>query len=176
MSHSQLQALSLAWSILRWSLRFFVLYYPVVGALCVIAAVGRTIQVARRDALPKLGYGMLELVVEGARVLALFAIVYFSPLNGTLLDRFVSNVSTSVVALVYATIMMLIVAGLTNLGIAHLSKRTHVLNVVRRAGTAAADEQSLQLAASLFLKNVTVIPFTLVWLIGVVTVIGREVS
>ncbi len=66
-----------------------------------------------------------------------------------------------------------VVGLIANLIIFGIASNSRVLAAVRRAGLAAPDEKARKLALVLFVKNITIIPFSAVWLWGLVLLLAR---
>ncbi len=171
-----------------WSLGFFGRHALVVLGLALIAAIGRVLQIGRAKRLPKPGYIALEIGVEVVRlamVLAIFgdgdplaaakgARAWLSaPGRSSLLARLAGGLGLHWPQVLIAALVFVLVAVVANMIIFALARSTRVLALAGGLGVEAPDQKSLRLAVMLFIKNLTIIPFTVIWVWGLLAFLIR---
>jgi hypothetical protein len=173
--------------LLRWSFGLFLTASPWILGLGLLAAIGRAIQVGPGRAWPRPGYVAFEVLVECLRLL-IFAVVIGlgDPAQGVRrIAAFISGGSASEALgrlgqglgqrwpeALAALVLFALVAVVANLA----TFATAGLPSVRRLAAAAlqdADQARGKLAAVLFIKNLTIIPFTIIWLWALLLYLNR---
>lgn len=163
------------------SLQFYVIHAAPIVGLAAFASVGRAIQLGWETSIPPALSLGLEVVVQGARI-AIFLVVlghgsletgiervrqvFDTPEDKresqfdsiwTAARRHWIDVTASVV--VFAAFALVV-----NVAIAQVAANQSVLAFVSSLGVGIGDE-ALKTALAFFLKNVTIIPLTIVWMV-----------
>jgi hypothetical protein len=172
--------------LLGWSFALFLRAAPWILALGLLAAVGRSIQVGPGRAWRKPAYVAFEILVESVRLLILVVVIGLGdPVAGARkIAAFFSGAAFEAFGRMgyglrqrwpeaLAALVLFAFAGVAaNL----LTFTTAGLPPVRRVAAAAlpgVDRSRAKLATVLFIKNLTIIPFTMVWLWGLVLLLDR---
>ena len=170
--NSLLQAL---FGVLTQSIRFYARYaIPIIGP-GLLSSVGRAIQLGWSEYLSGMEYLLLELMVEAARVAIFLAVVgegsftagvtaIKSVWNTAGYVSIWNNLKARWVAVIWSIAAFIIFACLVNLVINLIAHNDTVISAVRNLGFPPTKDESLRFAVLFFLKNITIIPFTLVWM------------
>jgi hypothetical protein len=165
----------LVWSV--YSARFFKQHFPVVFGLGLAAALGRSLQLGALGAVTVGQNLVLELVVESARVLLFIYALGWSNvrvgvahlvrfvtdwrnfrLNGR---RVVQKLRTQWITVILNTVSFLAIAFVINFCIDYIAYQTCLYVSLKTRGVLA--EGTSEWALILFFKNLSVIPFTLIF-------------
>ncbi len=159
--------------------RLFVQIAPVLLGLGLAGAVGRVLQVGRLRRASGPLRAALEIAVEGSRVVMVLAIVGAGdPIAGAralgallqpgatsaALARLQAGWAARWQELLTAFALFALVAVGANLAIFALARAAPLRVAFVRLGGLDPDDGGLPLAIVLFVKNLTIIPFTMVWL------------
>lgn len=153
--------LRLAWQVPAWAWRFSLRHFPVIAGLSLVASVQRLVVVGRD--LPGGWAQASELLVAAARV-ALVVVIWRLATRGERLSWAAAGAFAS------AHWRSLVVQGLL-LSAAFLAFDVGAERVV--GGLLPEAARQAYLAVLLFVKNPTVIAFTLVWWVGLVRQVSR---
>lgn len=165
-------------NLLGWTFTFWLKHLGIITFLMLFAAVGRSIQMRAMGEVSSTAYFWLEVMVEVARLLALFAIVGHGHIVRGFLKIGVifrlrrdewSEIGRSVratlrfqwPALVGYLVFFSLIALLINKGNSLIADNTTVLTVLKRSGLLHPAATGMPLF--FFLKNLTIIPLTLVF-------------
>jgi hypothetical protein len=174
--------------LLSGSVRLFASAAPWILGLGLIAAAGRAIQVGPGRNWPKPAYVAFEIAVELVRLtIILVAIGGGDPLEGAhriasffsgpdhseALGRLARGWGQRWAQALAALVLFAIAAGLANVATFAIAGLAPVRGLAARAGIAGADDKASKLAVVLFLKNLTIIPFTMIWLWGLLLFLAR---
>ena len=173
--------------LLGWSLRLFLTAAPWILGLGLLAAAGRAIQVGPGRAWPKPAYVAFEIVVEALRLLIFVVVIGLGhPAAGvhSIAAFFHDDAASHAFARIGQglarrwpeALAALALFALVSVGANLLTFAAANLPLVRRAAAAAlpdADQSRLKLATVLFNKNLTIIPFTMIWLWGLLLLLNR---
>lgn len=172
-------------ALLRWSFGLFLGAAPWILGLGLLAAIGRAIQVGPARAWPRPAYVAFEIIVEALRLL-IFAVVIGlgDPVAGVRkITAFFAGAPLQALARVGhglrqhwpETLAALLLFSLVAVGANLAAFGAAALPPVRRIATAlpGADQDRSKLATVLFIKNLTIIPFTMVWLWGLLLFLNR---
>ena len=163
--------------VLVWSVKFYAKYAASIIGLGLLSSVGRAMQLGWSEYLSGMQHLLLEIVVEAAR-LAIFLVVVGegSFTAGVMRIKSVCNMTNHVsiwnnlkgrwVAVIWSIAAFIIFACLVNVVIDRIANNDAVFSTVRNLGFPPTKDASLRFAIIFFLKNITIIPFTLVWLFG----------
>ncbi|WP_420148434.1 hypothetical protein [Spirosoma sp.] len=167
-------------NVLDWTVstvRFFKSHLPVILGLGLVAAFGRAVQLNALGPISPISHTLLEIVIEGARIF-----LFFYTLGLTKAKNGVIRLSRLVVskegrmqnwrvairklrdrwpALLANMVAFLIIALLINLFINHIAYETCLLIALKARQIISA--QSSEWVLILFFKNLSVIPFTLIF-------------
>jgi hypothetical protein len=173
-----------AFSVLTWSLYFYFSHALVILGLALFAAAGRAVQIGWSARISSSTHLLLEVLVEGARLLICLAIVgdgspaagirrirrLFAKLKvnqGAASDALWGKLKARWMDLVLIVVVFSAFAYLVNFTIGSIAQSEAVLERLR--GVALLNELSDESLGYVFvfvLKNLTIIPFTLVWWYG----------
>lgn len=174
--------------LLSWSLAFCVRHGAVIFGLALLAAVGRALQVGRGGRWPKPVYGLAEIAVEAVRLVMVLAIVGFGDpfagaravgglfsgaAFGAAIGRLLGGLKAHGLAALLDLAAFAVLAVLVNLAVFAIARWAPMLAAARRLSSGNADDKSLRLAVVLLLKNLTIIPFTAVWLWGMLLMLSH---
>jgi hypothetical protein len=161
--------------ILIWSIRFSLAHLPVIGGLSLLAAVGRAVQMGLVGPIsPQLAW-LLELLVEGSRIAVLLYVISRGSLRrGAHVEQ---QTATAVPArhrgreLGLGLLLFSAVALVVNAGAGYVSHHPSVLATLRGAGLGLRGE-ALGEAVRFFIKNLTIIPFTIIFMVRLFSVLA----
>ncbi|MFN8441327.1 MAG: hypothetical protein U0175_11180 [Caldilineaceae bacterium] len=159
-----------AFSVLRNSLAFYFIHGFAVLGLTLFAALGRAIQLGWPERIPPILNGALEIMVEAARLLIVVYVIWqsFSVMNdeqGQLFAFLWQNLASRWMLLLWSILVFAVFALLVNGGIRWIAQYGSNQNVLQGLPLLSSlDKDRLSLVIVFFLKNLTIIPFTLVWL------------
>ena len=163
--------------VLAQSVRFYARYAVNIIGLGLLSSTGRAIQLGWSEYISGTQHLLLELMVEAARV-AIFLVVVgegsftagvTAIKNVRKMSGYVSiwnNLKGRWVAVIWSIAAFIIFASLVNAVISLIAHNDTVLSTVQNLGFPPTKDESLKSAIIFFLKNITIIPFTLVWLRG----------
>jgi hypothetical protein len=172
-------------SVFLSTLAFFFTVAPRLLALSLIASVGRLLQVGWEASLPPAGSAFLELLVGGARV-AVFLLAVGNGKVGKGIEalrtifRIPKDERDAAVLLMWRNAkghwtailrditLFGIAAVVINVGIGVIAEGRTASSLLIGLGISNADGETMQNAATLFMKNLTVIPLTIVFLCGMI--------
>lgn len=164
--------LPLAWSMLSWALVFFARYYVLIGGLSLIAGVGRLLQIVKHGELHPMAFMGLEVLVLGIRLLMLLAIARIAKVDRETVREFFARGASRWMVPVAGIVLFILFAMVFNrlvfLLVNWLIGNEDVVQAMARLSPRALNMVILRTALSLFIKNLTIIPFMLVWMTGVV--------
>lgn len=169
-------------SLFAWSVRFFLVHLPVIGGLSLIAAAGRAIQMGALGPLAPGTRLLLEIPVEGSRIAVLLYVLGHGSLTGGCRDVLgmfrrpgpqaerepaagVPSVPPRAGKLGLSLLLFALLAVAANLGATYVSRDPAVIATLRGAGLGLQGE-TLGEAVRFFVKNLTIIPFTIVFMVG----------
>jgi hypothetical protein len=169
-------------TILTRSLRFCFANAVAIIGLGLLSAIGRAIQVGWDESISLSLYLLLEVIVEGSRIGILLVTIGGGSLGaGITTIRRISKMSEQEretnaepmmttfknnwldVALSFV-IFVIFVYLIPNIVISRIADTESVLRVVQNLGLQGLDDESLQTVIVFVLKNITIIPFTIVWM------------
>ena len=159
-----------AFAVLGTSLAFYINHSVAILGLTLFAAVGRAIQLGWPDRIPALLNGTLEIVVEGARFLIVVYVIWqsFATMRagqGQFFALFWQNLTSRWLVLLLSILVFSIFALLVNGGIRWIAQYNPIQNALHGLPLLSSlNKERLSLVIVFFLKNLTIIPFTLVWL------------
>jgi hypothetical protein len=173
--------------LLRWSFDLFLAAAPWILGLGLLAAVGRAIQVGPARAWPKPAFIAFEIAVESLRLLIFVVVIGLGdPAAG--IHRIAAFFSGDTASHAFTRIgqglgrrwpealAALGLFALVGVGANVLTFALAGAAPVRRVAAAAlpgAEQSRTKLATVLFIKNLTIIPFTMVWLWGLLLFLNR---
>src|SRR5262245_22548025 len=163
--------------VLAQSLSFYVRFAFTITGLALLSSTGRAVQLGWSEYISGAQHLLLELMVEGARAAIFLVVVGEGSLtdgitaikNAWKMTGFISiwnNLKYRWGAVLWSIAAFIVFASLINLVISLIAHNDIVLSAVRNFGFPPAKDDSLKVALIFFLKNITIIPFTLVWLRG----------
>lgn len=178
-------------SAFTYTFSFFLRHAPVILSVSLIVAISRVIQVGWEDYLPVVVFVILEIVVLAARVaIALIAIGEGALGPGLKKVRTIVRLSEAEKSAAFArmgqtikeqwraVLRDILLFGLTaiaiNYVIGEVSQTRTVYSLMTSWGVPGSNEDSVQAAATLFMKNLTVIPLTIVFQYGIVRYLLRQ--
>lgn len=168
---------------ITWSLKIIAESFLVILVLLLISSVGRAIQLEAFGTVSKINYVLLEIPVEGSRVLLLLLLIgngsirkgidsvknMFSMSNnefGQALREMLKALKKNHKEILLGVAIFSVMAIVLNYFIALMSKNQYLIVWLKQLPLIAPSFNSV--ALTLFLKNLTVIPLTFffeVWLI-----------
>ena len=175
-------------ALLAWSLGLFGRNAPLILSLALIAAVGRTIQVGRARNWPKPAYVAFEIAVEAVRLLIVVVVIGLGDPQagahaiaafvsgdgrGAALAHLASGWTHRWPQTLVALVLFAVVAVLANVTVFAIAAASPVRRLAIRVGIAGPDEGRATTAIVLFIKNLTIIPFTAVWIWGLLLFLSR---
>jgi len=178
-------------SAFTYTFSFFLRHAPVILSVSLIVAISRVIQVGWEGYLPVVVFVILEIVVLAARVaIALIAIGEGALGPGLKKVRTIVRLSEAEKSAAFArmgqtikeqwraVLRDILLFGLTaiaiNYVIGEVSQTRTVYSLMTSWGVPGSNEDSVQAAATLFMKNLTVIPLTIVFQYGIVRYLLRQ--
>jgi hypothetical protein len=177
-----------ALGLLAWAFGFFGRHILIIFGIGLLAALGRALQVSRKTAFSKAGYVAFEVVVEAVRALIIFAVVGAGDLRSGVqaIWRFLASTgdrSAALNALVHGVTLRwpTMLACFIAFSLAGAAANVAIFTGASALSSAAAarlgpspdEDKARKLGIVLFIKNLTVIPFTVVWLWGLVMLLAR---
>jgi hypothetical protein len=169
-------------TILTRSLRFCFANAIAIIGLGLLSAIGRAIQVGWEGSITLPLYLLLEVIIEGSRLGILLVAIGDGSLSagiatirriGTMSEQeretnaepmvttFKNNwIDVAVSFVIFGIFVYLI----PNIVISRIADTESVLRVVQTLGLQGLDDESLRMVIVFFLKNSTIIPFTIVWM------------
>jgi steroid 5-alpha reductase family enzyme len=168
--------------ILTRSFRFYFANAVTIIGFGLLSAIGRAIQVGWEDSIPLLLYLLLGGIVWGSRIgIFLVAIGGGSLRVGSATIRRIHKMSeqereTNVESMgnsfkhnwldvaVSFVIFLIFVYLIPNIIISQIAENESVLGFVQYFGLQGLDDESVRTVIVFFLKNITIIPFTIVWM------------
>lgn len=167
-------------SIFITSLRFFAKFAPAILGVSLMVSFGRVIQIGWGDDLSTAAYFLLEFFVEGLRVIILLFIIGRGSVSGgiqtiTSIFKMPKDERDSAFTKMGKTFKLnwiVVLRGILFYGAAIISLNyligwmagTSVAHtLLLDLGLPGSNENTLHTAATLFLKNLTVIPFTIIF-------------
>jgi len=178
-------------SAFTYTFSFFLRHAPVILSVSLIVAISRVIQVGWEGYLPVVVFVILEIVVLAARVaIALIAIGEGALGPGLKKVRTIVRLPEAEKSAAFArmgqtikeqwraVLRDILLFGLTaitiNYVIGEVSQTRTVYSLMTSWGVPGSNEDSVQAAATLFMKNLTVIPLTIVFQYGIVRYLLRQ--
>lgn len=152
------------------SLAFYGTHSIPIVALALLAALGRVIQLGWEDPGTAVPHWGLELLVEGARLAILVVIVRATiaalPVDArTFFAQLWPKLQQEWRTVLWSTVVFALFAVAVNSAISWLAEQRFVHQVFQALpGTAALRPDRTGMLVVFSLKNLTIIPFTLVWL------------
>ncbi|SFC15172.1 hypothetical protein [Spirosoma endophyticum] len=166
--------------VLDWTIqtiRFVKKHFLIIFGLGLVAAFGRAIQLRAFGPVSPLSHTLLEMVIEGARILLFFYALGLTNVRtgaNRLMQLFTNkqarkqswrvatqNVRKKWFAMLINFVVFLIIAFLFNVLINHIAYET-CLYITLKSRQIISDQTS-EWAIILFFKNISVIPFTLIF-------------
>jgi hypothetical protein len=161
------------------SVQLFATAAPWILSLGLIAAVGRAFQVGPGRTWPKPAYVAFEVAVELVRLTIILVVIgQGDPLAGAhrigaffsgtghseALGRLAQGWGQHWAEALLALVLFVIAAGAANVVTFTIAGLGPVRGLAAALGIAKAGDKASKLAVVLFLKNLTIIPFTMIWL------------
>lgn len=177
---------STAADLLLWSWRLYAA--PAILGLGLIAALGRVFQLGPARMWPKAAYVALEVAVEAVRLLIMAVVIGLGDLAagfrrttaffmagdlGAALTRLGVGWMHHWPQALAAIGAFVIVAVILNVIVFAIAPLVPLRRLADAAGVPAYDDAGSKTAVVLFIKNLTIIPFTMVWLWGLLLFLSK---
>jgi hypothetical protein len=174
--------------LLLWAWEFYVANAPVILGLAVIAAAGRALQVGPLKSWPKPAYIAFEIAVEAVRLLIVVVVVGLGDLGAgaqkfgaffaggeqhAALGRLATGWAHHWPETLAALGAFVSIAVILNVVVFAVSPLVPARLLAGAAGMHGIDEARSRIAVVLFIKNLTIIPFTVIWVWGLLLYLSR---